>query len=90
LHRYHNRRPCQEIIDHLAISRFCPKYRFLAKVFNFEISGLPDRFLMEMEENVNPGMGKGQFSKIPFENRTNMQSQIVAYDSRTHNSTPIS
>jgi hypothetical protein len=32
---------------------------------------------MEIEENVNPGMEKRQFSKIPFENRQNMQSQIV-------------
>ena len=32
---------------------------------------------MEIEENVNPGTGKRQFSKIPFGNRKNMQSQIV-------------
>jgi hypothetical protein len=44
-------------------------YSCLATYFNFEISGLSDRFLMEIEENVNPGTEKGQFSKIPFENR---------------------
>jgi hypothetical protein len=27
---------------------------YLATFFNFEISGLADRFLMEMKENVNP------------------------------------
>jgi hypothetical protein len=37
---------------------------------------------MEIEENVNPGTQKGQFSKIPFGNSKNMQYQIVAYDSR--------
>jgi len=37
---------------------------------------------MEVEENVNPGRGKRQFSKIPFENRKNMHSQIVVCDSR--------
>jgi hypothetical protein len=37
---------------------------------------------MEIEENVNPGIGKRQFSKIPFENRQNMQSQIVVCHSR--------
>ena len=57
-------------------------YSFLATFFNFEISGLADTFLMEIEENVNPGIEKRQFSKIPFENRKNMQSQIVACYSR--------
>jgi len=49
-------------------------YNSLAKVFNFEISGLPDRFLMEMEENVNPGMGKGQFSRYALAKKK--QSQV--------------
>jgi len=38
---------------------------------------------MEVEENVNPGTEKRQFSKIPFENRKNMHSQLVVYDSET-------
>ena len=50
------------------------KCGFLATFFNFEINGLADRFVMEIEENVNPGTGKRQFSKMPFENRKNMQS----------------
>jgi hypothetical protein len=62
----------------------------LAKLFNFEISGLAHSFLMEIEENVNPGTGKRRFSKIPFENQKNTRSQIVACDSRDRNSTPIS
>jgi len=33
-------------------------YRFLARFFNFEISRLADSFLMEIEENVNPGTEK--------------------------------
>jgi hypothetical protein len=36
-------------------------YRLLATFFNFEISGLADEFLMEIEENVNLGMEKRQF-----------------------------
>jgi hypothetical protein len=36
-------------------------YIFLATFFNFEINGLPDRSLMEIEENVNPGTQKGGF-----------------------------
>jgi hypothetical protein len=54
----------------------------LAKFFNLEINGLADRFLMESKENVNPRMEKGQFSKIPFYNRKNMQSHIVVCYSR--------
>jgi len=54
----------------------------LATFFNFEISGLADRLLREIEENVNPGMAKRQFSKIPFENRKNMPFQIVVCHSR--------
>ena len=50
--------------------------------FNIEISCLPDRFLMEIEENVNAGTEQRQFSKIASENRKNMQSQIVVCDSR--------
>jgi hypothetical protein len=40
----------------------------LAKFFNFEISGLADRFLMEIEENVNAGAGKrqSQLLTLPF------------------------
>jgi len=37
---------------------------------------------MEIEENVNPGTEKGQFSKIPFGYLKNMQSQIVVCHSR--------
>jgi hypothetical protein len=37
---------------------------------------------MEIEENVNPGTEKRQFSKIPFENRQNMRYQLVVCDSR--------
>ena len=37
---------------------------------------------MEIKENVNPGTQKGEFSKIPFEYRKNMQCQIVVYHSR--------
>jgi hypothetical protein len=32
----------------------------LAKFFNFEISRLADRFLIEIEENVNSGAGTRQ------------------------------
>jgi hypothetical protein len=59
-----------------------PEHNFLATVFKFQINGLADRFLMEIEENVNPGMEKRQFSKMAFENRKNMQSQIFVCDSR--------
>lgn len=38
---------------------------------------------MEIEEKVNPGKEKQQFSKIPFGNRKSMQSQIVASDQQT-------
>ena len=44
------------------------EYSVLATLFNFEISELADRFLMEIEENVNPRTEELQFSKIPFEN----------------------
>jgi len=54
----------------------------LTKFFNFEISGLTHSFLMRIEEDVNPGTENRQFSKIPFENRKNLQSQIVICDSR--------
>jgi hypothetical protein len=37
---------------------------------------------MEIEENVNSGMERGQFSKIPIEYRKNMQSRIVTCDTR--------
>jgi hypothetical protein len=57
-------------------------YNVLATFFNFEIKGLADRFLMEIEENVNPGTEKRQFSKIPFEDRKHMQSQTVVCYSR--------
>jgi hypothetical protein len=57
-------------------------YVFLAMLFNFEIKGLADRFLMEIEENVNPGGQERRFSEIPFVNRKNMQSQIVVCHSR--------
>jgi hypothetical protein len=32
--------------------------------FNIEISGLPDRSLMEIEENVNPGMERRPALKL--------------------------
>ena len=60
--------------------------RSLATFFNFEISGLADRSLMEIEENVNPGTQKGGFSEIPLGNRKNMQSQIVVCDNRKRES----
>jgi hypothetical protein len=41
--------------------------QFRAAFFNVEISGLADRFVMEIEENVNFGPEKRQFSKIPYE-----------------------
>jgi hypothetical protein len=44
----------------------------LAKFFNHEIRGFADRFLMEIEEDVNPGTEKQQSSKIPSENRKDM------------------
>ena len=53
------------------------EYNVLATFFNIQISGLAERFLMEIEENVNPGTQKGGFSEIPLGNRKNMQSQIV-------------
>ena len=62
----------------------------LATFFNIQISGLPNRFLLEIEENVNSGRGKRRFLKIPFEYRKNMQSQIVVCYSRDQNATPIS
>jgi hypothetical protein len=53
------------------------KRRYLATSFNIENSELADSFLMEIEENVNPGTEKSQCSKMLFGNRKNMQSQIV-------------
>jgi hypothetical protein len=44
---------------------------------------------MEIEENVNPRTEKRQFSKMPSENRKNMQSHIVTCDSSDYNSTRI-
>jgi hypothetical protein len=38
---------------------------------------------MKSEENVNTGTEQRHFGKIPFDNRQNMESQIVACDSRT-------
>jgi hypothetical protein len=72
------------VVGHLVRSVQIPST--LAKFFNFEISGLADRFLMEIEENVNLGTEQRHFSKIPFENRNNMQSQMVVCYSR--NQTP--
>ena len=57
-------------------------YSFLATLFNIQIKGLADRFVTEIKENVNPGTQKGEFSKIPVENRQNIQSQIVVCYSR--------
>ena len=37
---------------------------------------------MKIEANVNPGTEKRHFSKIPFENRGNLQSQIDFYNAR--------
>ena len=45
-----------------------PVHRLPAKPFINETEGLPDRFQMEIEENVNPGGQEGWFSKIPFQN----------------------
>ena len=61
------------------------EHRFLATFFKPEINGLGDGFLMKIEENVNPGTEKRQFSKIPFENLKNMQSQIVVCDQQQSN-----
>jgi hypothetical protein len=36
-----------------------PAYSFLATFFNFEITGLADRFLMEIVGNVNKGRKNG-------------------------------
>lgn len=58
----------------LQLSLVAVKYRLLATFFNIQISGLPDRSLMEIGENVNLGMEKRQFSKMAFENRKNMES----------------
>jgi hypothetical protein len=55
----------------------------LAKFFNHEIRGLADRFLTEIEEDVNPGTEKRQFSKIPFGNQKNMQPEIVVCEINT-------
>jgi hypothetical protein len=52
-------------------------YRLLATLFNVQINVLVDRFLMEIEENVNPGPQKGEVSEIPLGNRKIMQTQIV-------------
>jgi hypothetical protein len=62
------------------------EYSFLAKPFKYEIKWLANRFVMEIEENVNLGREKPQFSKIPFEYRKNMQSQIVVCHSSNLNS----
>jgi len=61
--------------------REAPIKGLLPRSLIFEISGLADRFLMEIEENVNPETQKGEFSEIPFGNRKNMQYQIVVCDS---------
>jgi len=58
------------------------KVRISCQFFNFEINGLSDSFLMEIEEKVNAGKETKQLSKIPCENRKNMQSQIVVPHSR--------
>ncbi len=59
------------------------KYGSLARFFNFEISRLAHRFLLKIEENVNPWTEKKRFSKIRFENRKNMQSQRVVSVSKS-------
>ena len=64
------------------------KSRFLATLFNLQMSGLADRFLTEIEEKVNPGMGSRPLSEIAFENRKKMQFQIVVCNGRDRNSTP--
>ena len=57
-------------------------YNFLAKLFMFNISGLADKFLMEIEENGNPETVGWQFLNIPFNYLKNMESRIVVCDSR--------
>ena len=57
-----------------------PGTRLWDQIFKFEISWLADSLLMKIEENVNPGTEKREFSKIPFDYLTNMQSQIVVCD----------
>ena len=39
------------------------EWRYLAKSFNLEISGLADRFLMEIEKNVNLRRKRGSFQR---------------------------
>jgi hypothetical protein len=65
------------------------KCRSLANFFNIQINRLADSFLMEIGANVNPGTGKPRFSKIPFENRTNMQFQIVVCEAAITRMVPI-
>jgi hypothetical protein len=62
------------------------EYIFLATLFTIQISGLVDRFLLEIQGKVNLGREKPQFSKIPFENRNKLRSQIVVCHSRNDNS----
>jgi hypothetical protein len=73
----------------LGLSIVTAECRCLATLFNIQISRLPDRSLMEIEENVNGGEEKGRFSQIPFGNRKNMQSQIVVCDSKDQKHCPV-
>ena len=55
------------------VSSARPTNRFLATLFNIQINGLADRFLMEIEENVNPGTEKGSFQRHLLRTDKNMQ-----------------
>ncbi len=51
-------------LQHVAVGHLVRSVQIpntLAKFFNHEIKWLADRFLMEIEENVNPGTEKRQF-----------------------------
>jgi len=43
---------------------------------------------MEIKENVNPGGQERQLSKVAFEYRKNMQTQIVVCDRRDQTLSP--
>jgi len=51
------------LITFLPRSMILAKHIYLATFFNFEINGLADRFLMEIEENVNSGREKASFQR---------------------------
>ena len=74
----------REAFNILCLATKVRNLRLLAIFFNIQISGLRDRSLMEIEENVNLGTEERRFSKIPFENRQIGQSQIVVVAAIKH------